>query len=367
MAVRRTKNGKWIADVAVGRKLDGGIDRRTRTCGTKAQARKAETELLLIRQQNRGRVSERMTFADFLELVYWPQKQGLRANTVRGYRRDIDLRLMPAFGSMDVGAISRLQIQKMISNCPTRKAAKNARGTLSSILGVAVEMGMIPVNPAGFHYQYPEEAPRRPDLYGEWLTTFAEHKRLLDHVRERHGGGDVERMVVLGLCFGLRKGEVFGLDWENVDLEGRRLSVTQTYTVAKGGASLTPPKTPRARRSVPMTEYACERMRAWGDGSGPVVVGRDLRRMHPNTASNHMRELVLESYDGGEPLPRVTLHSLRHSFATACINSGIEVARVSRWLGHCDVSTTYNRYVKPTLDDLRADALAIDAAYALGR
>lgn len=364
MAVRKLKNGKWMADVVVGRKFDGKPDRRTKTCQTKAQAVKAEKRLLVIQDQNHGRVTEQMTLAQFLELVYWPQKQGLRANTVRGYRRDIELRLLPAFGSMDVRSINRMGIQKMISNCPTKKAATNARGTLSSILGVALEMGMIDVNPAGFRYQYPEAGRHSPDHYGVWLSTFAEHMRLLEHARDHHAGEPVERMFVLGLCFGLRKGEIFGLDWEQVDLDRRRIHIVQTYTVAKGGPSLTPPKTPKAVRYVPITEYAAGRMRAWGPSSGPVVVGWDRRRMNPRTARDHVERLVTrEHYDDGSSLPHVTLHSLRHSFATACINSGIEVARVSAWLGHCDVTTTYNRYVKPTLDDLRMDASAIDAAY----
>lgn len=363
-AVRKLKSGKWQADVVVGRRYDGRPDRRTECCDTKSKAQKAERRFLLEKERMRGRTSGRISFADFLDEVYWPQKTRLRKNTRLGYERDIRLRLLPAFGSMDVDAIDRLAIQRMLMSCPTRKAATNARGTLSSILGVAVEMGMIPNNPAGFHYQYPDASDLPPDNYGVWLPTFADHRRLLEYAARAHRGEPVERMLVLGLCFGLRKGEIFGLDWESVDMEGHRISVVQTYTCAKGGASLNPPKTPRAFRSIPMTAYAETRMLAWGPGSGPVVTGRDGGRMNPRTAMKHIKRMVeRERFEDGSPLPRVTLHSLRHSFATACIDAGIEVSRVSAWMGHCDVSTTYNRYVKPTLDGLRGDAELIDAAF----
>lgn len=259
MAVRKLKNGKWQADVVVGKRWDGKPDRRTECHDTRAKARKAEIRLLLMKERGRNRISGRISFRDFVEEVYWPQKVHLRANSRQGYERDIRLRLMPAFGDMDVEQIDRFAIQRMISACPTRKTAQNARGTLSSILSLALEMGMIAVNPAGFRYQYPEGRQRPEDYEGDWLTTFAEHRRLLEHVAENHPGEDVERIVVLGLCLGLRKGEIMGADWEDVDLEAAELHVRRTYTRGKGGAHVTPPKLPFPQDSDGAKTGLCER------------------------------------------------------------------------------------------------------------
>lgn len=77
--------------------------------------------------------------------------------------------------------------------------ATNARDTLSSILSVALEMGMIDVNPAGFTYRYPEKGIRAETADGVWLTSFDEHVRLLEYLKEHHPGegsivdGRVER------------------------------------------------------------------------------------------------------------------------------------------------------------------------------
>ncbi|MEG2261155.1 MAG: tyrosine-type recombinase/integrase, partial [Raoultibacter sp.] len=57
------------------------------------------------------------------------------------------------------------------------------------------------------------------------------------------------------------------------------------------------------------------------------------------------------------------LMSLRHSFATASMRAGIEVSSVAKWLGHRDVSTTYNRYVRPMLANLHDDAGKINEAF----
>ncbi len=361
MAVRQLKSGKWIADVVVGRKWDGTRDRRSVCCETKAKAAKAERALLLEKERRRGRTG-RITFREFLDEVYWPQKSGLRENTRQGYERDIRLRLLPAFGDMDVEAVNRFAIQRMISACPTRKTATNARETLSSILSLAVEMEMIPVNPASFRYQYPEPGGLPEGHDGEWLTTFESHRPLLDFLASEYPGEPEERIVVLGLCEGLRKVEVLGLDWETVDLAAAELTVVQSYGQGRGGAHLTEPKTPRARRTIPIFAYALSRMEAWGPGEGPVVAAPDGGRMSPVTAGTRIRRMVARGYPDGSPIPHVTIKSLRHSFATACVNAGMEVTKLSAIMGHADIRTTQRYYVRQKVSDLHAASSVVDAA-----
>lgn len=360
MAVRKLKSGKWVADVTVGVKWDGSRDRRVETCQTKGQARKAETRLLMEKERLRGRVTARITLAEFVDEVYWPQKAGLRANTRQGYERDLRRRILPALGNMEIEQINKLNIQRMISGCPTRKTATNARETLSSVLGCAVEMGMIPVNPASFRYTYPGDGAADPERGGVWLTTFAEHMRLLGLLRETQPGSCVERICVIGLCEGLRKGEVLALRWEDVDLARRELTVRGTYTQGIGGAHETDPKNRNARRTIPLRAYAAERMAAWGPGEGPIVSGTGGGLLSPVTAGERMRRFTAGSYPDGEPLPRVTMASLRHSFATACVNEGMEVSKLSRIMGHADIKTTMRYYVRQKLDDLKVAVDAMD-------
>lgn len=364
MSVRKRPDGGWIADVTVGRRLDGSPDRRTETHRTKREAEAAEKRLLLLKEQRRGKSYGSITFSAFVDGYFWPQRASLRPTTVKGYERDIRLRLRPAFGDVPIEDIDRLRIQRMISSCATRKVATNARETLSSILSLAVEMGAIPVNPAGFRYSYPEAAEHPDDHFGVWLSTFAEIQRVLDWMEEHYPGEPEERMCVLGLCMGLRKEEALGLDWETVFPAERRVQIVQAYTQGEGEPVLGDPKTPKALRPVPMTAHALRRFEAWGPGEGPVVTDRFGRRMRPSAARKRIAKVFAGglAYDDGTPLPRLTQFSMRHSFGTACINAGIEVARLAKWMGHCDTSTTYNRYVKPKLADLSGDAGIIDAA-----
>lgn len=363
MAIRESK-GIWIADVTFGRGWDGRVVRKRRRCKTRAEAEVAERELLIERDTQRGNYT-RMTLAEFVEHVYWPLKDHLKPTTKDGYNRDLKLRILPAFGALNLDEIDRLGIQRMLDACPSGKTARNARATLSAVLTVAVEMGLLTVNPAGFSYRYPDDTKREPGSDGEVLTTFAQHVPVLLHAVKHHAGEPVERLLVLGLCFGLRKNEMLGLDWEHVDMDARTISVVQAYNRGHGAPQLDAPKTARSVRTIPMTNYAYKRMRAWGPGTGAVVTFQD-QRMNPHTAQRHIRAMVEnERYGNGASLPRLTLKALRHSFATSCINAGVEVSKVSAWLGHTDVSTTYNRYVRPGLDDLERDVSIINDAMGL--
>ncbi len=364
MSVRKRPEGGWIADVTVGRRLDGSPDRRTSTHRRKKDAEAAERKLLLLKERLQGKSYGGITFREFVDEYFWPQKAALRPTTVKGYNRDLNLRLLPAFGDVALEDLDRLRIQRMISSCSSKKVATNARETLSSVLSLAVEMGAMPVNPAGFTYSYPKAAQHPDDHFGVWLSTFAEIQKVLDFMEEHYPNTPEERMCVLGLCFGLRKEEVLGLDWETVFPGERRIQVVQAYTQGEGEPVLGDPKTPKAVRPVPMTSHALRRIEAWGGGDGPVVVDSKGARMRPSTARKRIARVFGASlrYDNGEPLPHLTQFSMRHSFGTSCINAGIDVARLAKWMGHCDTSTTYNRYVKPKLADLRGDADIIDAA-----
>lgn len=361
MSVRKQRDGGWVADVTVGVKWDGTRDRRTRLCRTRREAERAESAFRLERDGRQGRVTGRIAFGEFVEQLWWPSKAGLRRNSRDTYRQVLDARLLPAFREVDLGSVNRLSIQRMILACPTRKSGQKAREVLSSVLGSAVEMGLIQVNPASFRYQYPARGERSQAgrSQGEVLGTFAEHSRYLRWLAETAPGSAEERMAVLGLCMGLRKGEVLGLDWERVDLASRTAVIDREYTLGGGRAAMDDPKTERSLRRVPIPAYAAARMEAWGPGEGPVVEGPGGGRMNPHTASNRLRRLAQGTYPDGDPLPRVTLYTMRHSFATACIAAGVEVAKLSRWLGHCNVSTTYNMYVRPRLSDLADGAVPI--------
>jgi integrase len=359
--------GGWRVQVDIGTLPDGRRDRKTVSCKTKREAQRAELDLLMLKRDLRGH-SNRITLGEYIDGYFWPDKEGiLRKNTLVGYDRDIRLRIRPRFGNRLIADITHAEIQRMLSACPTRSTADNARDTLRCILSHAKDNEVLVHNPAAGRFKLPESISAiKEDT--PWVTSFAEHLRIIEAADDPQ----VERLLVLGLCFGLRKGEVLGLDWEHIDIKKRVIRVTQTYTVAGRELCLTPPKTEASRREIPITDVAMRYLGEWRDRdrdarkvehitgrAHPVCVHR-ARRMTPNRA----RDVLARFFKGAPELPRVTCSTMRHSFATAAILGGINVATVSKWLGHTDVTTTINRYVRPLQTDLAKDAKRISLLYS---
>jgi integrase len=367
MSYYKTKDGEYRVQVDIGKKLGGGRDRMTAKVKTKREAQKLDLEFNMAKKSLRGH-SNRVTFHVLVTKYWLPEKmETLRKNTIKGYRRDIDLRLMPAFGEMSVADISHADIQKMLSRCATRKIATNARDTLRGILNYAYDMDLIVKNPAKGRFRFPEriieaEEDKRKRDEAAWLTSFAEQRRVIDATSDP----TVKRLLVLGLCFGLRKGEVLGLRWEDVDFDRREITIRRTVTFTAVTLDVTPPKTERSRRSIPMSDYAFDALKKFRDEGGITrikgpVVSYKKGYMSPNVFENLFRRLQQEP-----GMPYISPSNMRHSFATACIREGIDVATVSRLLGHAHITTTYNRYVKPSLLDLCKDTEKISAAYRAG-
>ncbi|MDR3136749.1 MAG: site-specific integrase [Coriobacteriales bacterium] len=358
MGIYKTKAG-YRVQVDIGALPNGKRDRKTAVCKTLREAKQAEVDLLMLRRDLRGH-SNRVTLSAYIDDYFMPDKQAiLRKNTIAGYRRDIELRIRPAFGGCLIGDLTHAGIQRMLSSCPTKKTATNARDTLRCILAHAKDNELIVYNPAAGRFKMPQETVKK-EQFGEWVTTLAEHVEIIKKADDI----ETRALLVLGLCFGLRKGEVLGLDWEDVDFTSRTLRIERTYTYTLGAPDLTPPKTEESRRAIPMTDYAYGQLLKLREGGGVThvfgpVAAHGNRRMSPKRAT----DLLVRFRRRNPELPHLTMTTLRHSFATAAIRSGINVASISKWLGHADVTTTLNRYVRPLLVNLKEDAKVLDEAY----
>lgn len=350
MSIRKTEDGRWRVQVDVGVTYDGKRDRRTRTFRTKREATAQEADWIDERDRMRGRFT-RMTLGDFVARRWWPSKERtLSPTSLVSYEQDLRLRVLPAFGHVEMDRIDRRAVQDMIDGCATYSTAKRARDLLRAILNDAIDCGAAATNPAAGRFNMPRKKvkPAYEDG-GAWLTTFAEHRAVLEAAR---GAGEVEKLLILGLCFGLRKEESLGLSVRDLDFDRRILRVRYAYVQVTGGNELKRTKTPESERDLPMSDYAFERLSELVNGmepDAPVCVARDGRRLSPSTAGKQLRRWV-ERNDQ----PKITIKSLRHSFASACIDAGVDIAKVSAWLGHTNITTTLTRYVKTRRKDLDA-------------
>jgi integrase len=174
---------------------------------------------------------------------------------------------------------------------------------------------------------------------------------------------------LLGATTGMRRGEVLGLRWTNVDLRRRRIKVVETvlniaYEITEGT-----PKTARGRRTVAIDaatvealrdhrrKQAVERAAAGSDWTelDLVFTRPDGTYVHPDIYSQTFRRAVRRL-----GLPYIRLHDLRHTHATLGLEAGIPVKVMSTRLGHATTAFTQDVYMHsvPSLEDSAADQIA---------
>ena len=161
-------------------------------------------------------------------------------------------------------------------------------------------------------------------------------------------------IILLTIFTGLRRGEVLGLEWQDIDFKNSSLTVRQaSQYVSAIGIYTKDPKTETSNRmiSIPdsiiklLKEYKRKQLEArlrLGDKwieTNRLFVQWNGSPMHPDTIAKWFRQFLED-----KNLPHITFHGLRHTHATLLISQGLDVRTVSNRLGHAQTSTTLNIY-----------------------
>jgi integrase len=176
------------------------------------------------------------------------------------------------------------------------------------------------------------------------------------------GGQRLGALYVLALFLGLRRGELLGLRWDDIDLDGGTLEVVQTLQRVGGALRLVPPKTPDSRRTVPLPALCVdvlrehkrrqfqERAGAWPDWEDHGLVFPS-RRGTPMEPDNLRRSWSVIRAEAG--LPAVRFHDLRHTCVTLLLDLGVPPHVVREIVGHSAIEVTMTIYAHVSLDEKR--------------
>ena len=168
----------------------------------------------------------------------------------------------------------------------------------------------------------------------------------------------------------MRRGELLGLQWGDIDLDADTLRVERSLEETNAGLRLKSPKTKSGRRNITLPSDTAAMLRAHkieqmrirlviGAGSlrPDTVVFTDVhgKPLKPHTVSRAWRRVV-----AAKKLPAVTFHALRHTHASVLINAGVDILTISRRLGHSKASVTLDVYghLIGGADRAAADAIA---------
>lgn len=363
---------------------------KSKTFRTKKEASAflAEIEAALNRGTYIAPDAGRVKFGVYAER--WLSARSVEPTTLEAWSSRLRARLLPYWGSWQLGKIDHLAVQEWVTALAKELAPATVAscfGLFSSIMGSAVHSRLIAFNPCD-GVRLP--AQRKQAGRAQLLTQGDLIGRLLPAVPEWH-----RALVATAAGAGLRWGECLGLRWANVDLKGAVLTVERVVIEVNGHVADKPyPKTAKSRRSVPLPPFLREELSRHRElvPDGPddrVFVNREGT---PMLRSNFRRQIWRPSLVRAGLLGQVVMlgeekfravwsdrsgrecsadlssyreavavvaakaagglrfHDLRHCYATWLVSAGVPVNVVQAVMGHEQASTTLNRYTHTPTD-----------------
>lgn len=330
--------------------IDGRRKRKTIYARTKAEAQ------VKLAKANRDKdagalVMQTMTVEAWL--TKWLDKKArppkpLKPQTIRGYQSKVNQYLIPGVGRHRLTDLRAAHIEAMYDTMRADGLAeatlRQTHAILAGALKDAVRADHLSYNPIDKTIPPGTEKAQREQF------SVNQARQVL------RAAGDDPRWW-LALFYGMRQGEVLGLDWSRVNLDGRVLYIAETLQVGVDGRLfLGAPKTAASARPVPLVGQIETRLRlhweATGKPSAGLVFGRGDKPIQPKRDWQDWRDLIARAATDDHPLPVIALHAARNSAASLMEAAGIPDRLVMQILGQSQVSTTH-RYQSADLERMR--------------
>jgi integrase len=321
----------------------------------------------------------KLTVQAFLLDQWLPAIEGrLRRSTRANYETNLQVHVIPALGALKLQRLTAPRIATFYSELLTSgrrdgkglapKTVRNIHALLHRALRDATRWGYVPHNRADDVDPPRGVSPQRQVWTPEQLRAF------LAHVRD-------DRLYALWLLVattGMRRAELAGLRWSDIDFARARLTPRLPRVVVNYQVHESDTKTASGRRSLALDPATLEALREHrqrqaeeraiieiADTNDLVFTWPDGRPLHPDLITDwfqrHAKRVVWEQ-DGRTKvsLPAIRLHDVRHSYATAALAAGIPAKIISERLGHANVQITLDTYshVIPGLDEQAAATVA---------
>lgn len=329
-AEKDLKTGKWLIQY---RYTDWQGNRKKSTkrgFKTKHEAEKWLQNFLVTKQADFD-----MCFKDFLNLYYTDMKTRLREHTMRTKQYIIDLKILPYFGKLNIGAIRPADIRKwqneLIQKGYSATYLKTINNQLNAIFNYAVKYYELKSNPCT---KAGSIGKNKADEMQFW--TKQEFMQFIDCVMNKQQSYTAFMTLY---WTGMRVGELLALTPNDIDFEKRTIAVSKSYQRLDGRDIITPPKTPKSNRIISIPEFLTADLKDYINHMYGMT-GDD--RLFPVTKyylEHEMRRGVKAS-----GVKKIRIHDLRHSHASLLIELGFSPLAIAERLGHERIETTLNTY-----------------------
>ena len=353
-------SGKWLVKIPLGSNPNGTTRYRTKTCVTKSEARRWHTSLLAQRENQTLVAGPRQTLRQYATEVLLNSNDRVADRTRDGYFRNLRTHVFPVLGSRPLSDVKPQELERIFSQIRRTHSAStvnNVRTALSKVFSVAMRHDLVLFNPVA----RTQKAKRGE--YDKTQVCLPWNKEEMRQVLAAAKGTPMEAYLNVSLGTGMRRGEVLGLRWGDIDFEHQTVSIERTIhrecILQSDGSRIStvkvaPPKTASSRRVNQLANPILDILRRheleqemarqmagafWQDQA--YVFTND--HGGPLDESNFYKRYVRFLKKNG--LRQIRIHDQRHTFATILIeeDSG-QLAAVSKALGHSSIGITMDLY-----------------------
>lgn len=346
------EDGLYEVKITIGKDVfDRPIRKSFYSTKSKEDARQQASDYLIQRTVALETASE--SIDDDILFVDWARewlttyvKPRVTENTYRlTYENTVRNHLVPVLGMMRVANIKPIHIQKFfaLKTGSSLSMLKKMHMCLMGILDSAMDNGILRTNPAK-HVNYSSTVePHEKHVLSDDQIAFLEQFSIQENMPE----------VALLLETGMRRGEMLGLMWTDIDLAAETYSVNRSLADVVGqGVVIRPPKKD-SYRTNPLSESAKAILRGIPREGMYLFPNKTGNVQSPSAWSKRLVNLMDRAHALRADVPVLTAHELRHTYGTKLRRDGVDIYTISKVLGHRDINVTSNVYVKNDLEVLR--------------
>ncbi|MEX2541790.1 MAG: tyrosine-type recombinase/integrase [Trueperaceae bacterium] len=353
----RKKNGKYAGAVTLGHDVNGKQVRRYFTAAAREEAEAIRQRLIRERDAGTSLEAHKTTVGEFLRRWLEHKERHVRPVTHQGYEYIVRRMLEPRLASVRLTDLRALKVEalvgEMLAEGFSARMVRGALGTLKTALKQAVVWQILTSNPA--------EHVRAPALSRVEMKAWTadETRRFLDAAKCHK----LYPLFYLALATGMRRGELLGLHWKEVDLEEGWLRVSRSLVKVRGGVQLGEPKTRASRRTLLLSadtvrvlrDHQLDQEIKLGKLATMVFASSEETHLWPRNVQRRFDALIERA-----SVSKIRLHDLRHTAASLLIRHGVPVKVVAERLGHADPSITLRTYAHMYEEQRRAGAVSLE-------
>jgi integrase len=345
---KNNKTGKWDFVIDIGNDSITGKRKQKRRRGF-ASKKAAETALIQLKNESlQGTYIEptQQKYCDYFNEWLSGKAHNISSQTLQNYKSYFSKHINSVFGQVPLSKINPLLVQKFITTLREKKLSdstiKRIFSVVNTSLNNAVKMELIAKNPASV-IEKPAVKVKEMKIWDiEEVTNFLQKSK----------NSPYYIAFLLAITTGMRQGEILGLRWKDVDLDGGVLYVKQTLShdgkTFKAGA-----KSKAGNRTIGIDDYTISALKQHRKiiAQNQLKYGisfqkNDLVICTPKGTPVNPRNLLRAFYNlmDNNHIPKIRFHDLRHTHSSLMLKQGENIKLISERLGHSNVRITLDTY-----------------------